>query len=744
MSLQWIGKPINRVGGVERATGAQKYIGDLRLDNMLHARLVRLDIGRARIDRIDTRAARRVKGVRAIFSAGDLPVPMPRFGPSAADQPLLAVGETKFHGEPVAIVVADDEDAAEEAAALVKVKYTELPGVYTIDAALDPASALVQDPALRSANQYARSNIMKEWHFGWGNVNQVVPQQVVENTYTFPMISHFAIEPFTFLAAPLKDGVEVYSAIQHPFGLQRIIAKALSLPVAKVRIIAPDPGGGFGGKGYPKHEPLLAWTAMQMGRPVRLALSLEESFQVARRAACQVHVRTGFTTEGYLLFQDLEANFLVGAYTDITERVISKSSYIATGAYSIPNVRIVARGLFSHTAPSTAFRGFGVPQLNWAIESQMNEAARLLGIDAVELRRRNIPKKDEVIVLNDTPADGNWVESLDKTAKAIHWGAPLPPNNGRGIAMGIKPSATTANSNTFVRLLHDGSALVFSGTSDMGQGARTIFSQIVSEQLSIPLEKVTIYSGDTAQVPFDVSTSASRSTVFMGNAVLKACADIRSKLVNMACEHFGMPPEQVKVDGGCVCVAGMRLSFADLIREYYGPTRGEVLGYGETRGKYIPSHPLGGKVSFWEVIAVGVEVEVDTATGYVTVKKIVNSSDVGKALNPKQVETQDEGATVMGLGHTFMEHLILDSHGRILNLGALDYRIPTIQDIPFDIESYLIENQDGPGPYGSKGVSESGVIAISPAISAAVYEACGVAIRDLPLTPERVWRALQG
>jgi CO/xanthine dehydrogenase Mo-binding subunit len=374
----------------------------------------------------------------------------------------------------------------------------------------------------------------------------------------------------------------------------------------------------------------------------------------------------------------------------------------------------------------------------------MNEAARLLGMDAVELRRRNIPKKDELIVLNDTPADGNWVEALEKTAAAIHWGAPLPPNHGRGIAMGIKPSATTANSNTFVRLLHDGSALVFSGTSDMGQGARTIFSQIVSEQLSIPLEKVTIYSGDTAQVPFDVSTSASRSTVFMGNAVLKACADIRAKLVNMACEHFDLPPEQVKVDGGCVCVAGMRLSFADLIREYYGPTRGEVLGYGETRGKYIPSHPLGGKVSFWEVIAVGVEVEVDPATGYVTVKKIVNSSDVGKALNPKQVETQDEGATVMGLGHTFMEHLILDQHGRILNLGALDYRIPTIRDIPFDIESYLIENQDGPGPYGAKGVSESGLIAISPAIGAAVYEACGVAIRDLPLTPERVWQALQG
>jgi CO/xanthine dehydrogenase Mo-binding subunit len=249
--------------------------------------------------------------------------------------------------------------------------------------------------------------------------------------------------------------------------------------------------------------------------------------------------------------------------------------------------------------------------------------------------------------------------------------------------------------------------------------------------------------GDTAVAPFDSSTSASRSTVFMGNAVVNACRNIREQLQLLAAEAFDVPRDDVTVSQGNVMLPDRQISYVDLLKQYYGSSRGEVIGVGSSRSKHVPGHPLGGNPSFWELMCVAAEVEVDVETGHIDVIKMVLASDVGKALNPRQVETQDEGAAVMGLGHTLMEQLILDDRGRIVNLGSLDYRIPAIQDIPAELHSVLIENGDGPGPYGAKGTGEGGVLAISAAIGAAVRQATGVAIRDLPLTPERVWRAIQ-
>jgi CO/xanthine dehydrogenase Mo-binding subunit len=294
-----------------------------------------------------------------------------------------------------------------------------------------------------------------------------------------------------------------------------------------------------------------------------------------------------------------------------------------------------------------------------------------------------------------------------------------------------------------VRLHFDGSATVMSGTSDMGQGARTVLAQIASHELGIPVEHIAIAMGDTANVPYDTTTSASRSTVFMGNAIKNACRKIKDELKAMAAEGYQLPPSEIHVEPGKVILPGKELSYADCMLQYYGPIRGEVIGVGAARAKYNPEHPLGGKISFWEVVAVGCEVEVDEETGYVLLRDMVLVSDIGKAINPKQVHAQDEGAAVMGIGHTQMEHLILNEKGGIVNLGALDYRIPTIQDIPDRLHSLLVENQDGPGPYGSKGAGESGILAISPAVASAIHEATGLTLRDLPMTPEKIWRALQ-
>jgi CO/xanthine dehydrogenase Mo-binding subunit len=739
----WIGRSARRMGGRERVSGAQKYVGDIRVEGMLHAKMVALSCGHARIVSVDTGGARAVPGVHCILTAQDLPQPVPRFGPTTQDRPVLAVGETKFFGEPVAAVAAETEDAAREAAARVRVAYEKLPGVYTFDHALDPASPLVQDPSLRPEDPLRATNVREELSYGWGDVTSARADAVFENVYTFPMVTHFAIEPHAFLAAPEDGGVKVWSPIQHPFILQRTIAECLGLPLAKVRIIAPDSGGAFGGKGYPKFEPLVAFLALATGRPVRLALTLEETFQAGRRMATRVRVRSGFQKDGRIVFQDIQADCLIGAYADIGLRVVEKASYTACGPYRVPNARIHSRALLSHTTPTTAFRGFGVPQMSWAVESQMDEAALGLGMDRVAIRLANLASRGEEFITGDIPCDGDWRESLQKAAAAIGWGTPLPKGRGRGIALGLKISATYAASYCIVRLHYDGSATLLTGTTDMGQGARTVFAQIVAQELGVPLERVTVVMGDTAVVPYDTSTSASRSTVIMGTAVLSACGDVKEQVRKLAAELAGVPEAEVSFENGVVRSAKGQASLPALLKDYYGTTRGEVIGVGSFLKRKTPGHPLAGKTVFYELSCSAAEVVVDEETGLATISRYVTVCDVGKALNPQHVEMQDSGAAVMGLGHSLMEHIVLDEDGRIVNLGALDYRIPTIKDIPGVMESFAVENRDGPGPYGAKGVGEGGLLAAAAAVGAAVREAIGTPIRDLPLTPERIWQAIQ-
>ncbi|MFH0750263.1 MAG: xanthine dehydrogenase family protein molybdopterin-binding subunit [Chloroflexota bacterium] len=745
MNVNRIGASPARVGGYERVTGRQQYVADIHLPDELHAKLVTVDCARARIVSIDTGAAELVPGVRLVMTAADLPQPVPRFGPQFEDRPVLAVDETKYHGEPVAAVAADTKDAAEEAARLVRVAYEELPAVFTIAAALDPAAPLVQDPALRPDDPLAGTNVLREHHFGWGDVDAVAASKdlVVENTYTFPMVTHFAIEPHACIAAPDGDGLAVWSTIQHPNWLQRILAKILGLPLSKVRVFAPDPGGGFGGKQHVKLEPLVAFMALRTGRPVRLILTLEETFQAVRRSSTEIRVRSGFRTDGTLVFREIESNYLLGAYADIADRTVTKGSYAACGPYRVPAARIVARSILSHTTPSTAFRGFGNPQPIWAVESNMDEAARALGIDPLELRLRNLARPGEEIIPGDTPADGDWEQTARKAAELIGWGTPLPAGRGRGIAFGIKSGPTTGLSYSTVRLLADGSVIVYAGTSDMGQGARTVFAQIAAEELGAPLDWITVVMGDTAVVPYDQQTSASRSTVLMGNSVLAACREVQAKVRAMASRLHGVDEARIVVERGVVRLPDRELPIVDVLKPGLGRLGGEIIGNGEMRKETEPGHPLGGSAAFYEFNCTAIEAEVDQETGDIVLVRHVTVSDVGRALNPAQVRGQDEGAAIQGLGHTLMEHYIYDEKGRIRNLGAIDYRIPTSMDLPLELLSETVENADGPGPYGSKGMSEGALLCVAPAVAAAVRDATGVVIRDLPLTPERVWRALQ-
>lgn len=738
-----IGTDVERLGGRERVTGTQQFVADIDLPNMLHLKLVTLNVARARIDTIDLKAALAVPGVFDIVTAADLPQPTPRFGPVYKDRPVLAVDETRYHGEPVAVVAAETKEIAELAASLVKVEYTILPSATTISEATAQDAPLVQPADLRPGDALAQTNILKTRNFGWGDVENARADLVLENTYSFPMVTHFAIEPHGFVVDAGKDSMTIWSPVQHPFLLQKIMAELFDLPLSQVKVLAPDPGGGFGGKQNPKFEPLLAYVSRRTGRPCRLILTLEETFQAVRRAAAAITVRSGFTSAGDIVFHDVHSDYLIGAYVDIAERVMTKSNYLACGPYRVPNARINARAILSHTTPSTAFRGFGTPQIAWAMESQIDAAARELGLDGLAIRLRNLATKGDEVVKGDFPADGHWEQSVMLAAETLGWDQPLPDGRGRGIAVAIKSGATTGLSNSTVRLLADGSVIVYAGTSDMGQGARTIFAQLASDALGVPLERVSVIMGDTSVVPFDLQTSASRSTVFMGTAISRACADICAQVVELAVDLHGLDPSEIRVEGGQIHLRNQVQSIHDFVRTGLGRWNGELIGNGRMRKPTMKDHALGGTPAFFEFNCTAFEVSVDEDTGEILIHKHVTVGDVGKALNPLQVEMQDEGAAIMGLGHSMMEQIILGKDGAIRNLGALDYRIPTTKDMPLLMQSLIVENGDGPGPYGAKGVSEGAILCTAPALAAAVSAATGVVIRDLPLTPERVWFALR-
>ena len=740
-----VGAGAHRLGGIGRVTGAQLYVADIPVTDALHAKLVTLDSAHARILSIDSSAAEKVPGVVFVMKPEDLPQPIPRFGPQYQDRPVMADGEVKYHGEVVAAVVAETKDAAEEGARLVKVEYEALPAIFTLEAALAPGAELVQDPSIRRPGPLTGTNVLSEYHFGWGDVDAVADQAdvIVEHTYDWASQTQFAIEPHGCIAAPDGDGIVVWSSIQHPYQLQKTLAKVLGLPMSKVRVFAPDPGGAFGGKQHPKLEPLVAFMALRAGRPVRLILTLEEAFQAVRSAGARMTVRTGIKSDGTLVFQDFVDDFLVGAYGDTGDRISAKASFLSAGPYRTPAVRIVSRAVLSHTTPCHPMRGFGIPQVTWARESNLDEAALAAGVDRLEIRLKNLVKYGEEHVPGDTPADGDWAQTVRKAAEEIRWGTPVPPGQGRGIAIGVKSGPTTGLSYSTVRFLGDGSVLVFSGTSDMGQGARTIYAQIAAEELGVPLAHVSVVMGDTSVVPYDQQTSASRSSVLMGNAVLNACRDIQRKLRARVAEMEGIDESSITLDRGVMRLPDREEPIPAVLKKVLGPMGGEVVGNGEARKDALAEHPLGGTALFFEFNCTAVDVAVDIETGETTILKHVTVGDVGLALNPVQVTGQDEGAAVMGVGLSLMEHLIWDGEGRTRNLGAIDYRIPTSKDLPLELVSFSVENADGPGPYGVKGISEGSLLCTAPAVAAAVRDACGAVIRDLPLSPERVWRAIQ-
>jgi CO/xanthine dehydrogenase Mo-binding subunit len=730
---------------IHRVTGTQQFVDDMPINNVLHGALVRLDVAHGRINGVDPSRALSLSGVEQVISAADLPRPTPRYGPLVMDQPILAVEETRFWGDPVAIVLARDVKSAREGARRVRVDYEELPAVLTAEDALAADAPLVQDPALRPDSPLANTNIMSEFPLSWGSMDGVEERcaLILENEYRTPFAHHFAMELYGCLAVPEDGGVTIVTAVQHPFVLRKVIATMLDLPHSSVRVRATEAGGGFGGRGYPKMECLAAYLAVHLNRSIKLSMTGEEGFMLAQREAARTRIRTGFTAAGKLVFQDIQTDLLVGAYADIAPRVVGKAGIMAAGTYVVPNARLLARGLFTHTTPTTAFRGFGATHAGFAVEGQMNEAAEKLEIDPVEIRLLNMPEKGQEFIPGDTPADGDWKEALRTLAKAMDWYGPRKPGTGRGIAIGSKNSIPASVSFARVRLNADGSVVAFVGSTEMGQGLRSTMPKIVARALEIPLERVQLVQGDTAVVPFDFGTAGSRSTVTMGSAVLDACEKLKGQLRELAVRNLGCDETEVEFTRGGIQAAGSWKSYADLLAIEYGPGLGDIEAEGVFRGPRDPSHPLGGPTPFYEFLITGIELSVDEETGEHRIHTLYNVTDVGYVINPQRAAGVDEGAAVMGLGLATMEQVILDDAGRIRNPSSLDYRIPTIADVPERMVTLFQENGDGPGPFGSKGMGEGAVLATAPALAEAFWNCTGVRFRELPFTPERVWRGVR-
>jgi len=429
------------------------------------------------------------------------------------------------------------------------------------------------------------TNICHRFAYERGNVEQAFARapHVFERTFTFPMVHHCSLETYATVAWWDRFGLTVVTSNQHPFPVRQELAQMFGLPMSAVRVVVPYIGGAFGNKSYTKWEPLVAYLARRVGRPVRLALSVEEGFRTMRRASCRCRIRTAVAEDGTLLAREIFADFQIGAYADVAPRVAQKAGYTACGPYRVPNLRIVSQAVYTHTPPAVAFRGYGVPQFTWAYESQMDEIARALGMDPVELRLRNLLRPGEVFMEGDRPCDADFPGDLRRLVQAAGWNG--SGRRGRGVAVTIKAPLAPSVSNALVRLHADGSVTLCVASVEFGQGVHSALAQVVAEELQVPLERVRVAMPDTQAVPYDQATNASRSTTVMGLAVQDAARDLARRLLALAAGLWGVPQERLRLADGCVTDGERRIPYEELVAELYGMRGGEMVGFGVYRGR---------------------------------------------------------------------------------------------------------------------------------------------------------------
>jgi len=746
-----IGSSVPRVDGTAKISGAAEYVGDMSVAGMLHGKVLRSNVGRAKIHSIDTSEAEAMPGVVAVLTGEDLADIDPYYGHALRDRPIVAIDEVRFAGEPIAAVAANTEAQAEAALLSILFEYADLPVVASLDAALAPDAVLVHEGQTREGFAHGLGqlperdgNVCYRYGFERGDIDEAIglADIVIDREYEFPAVYQYSMETHTVIAHHTGDEISLWASCQHPFLVRAEIAALFGLSVDRVRVVVPFLGGGFGSKSYTKMEPIAVALARKAGRPVKIVNRVDESMVTTRRHNMKCRMRTFATKDGELLGRQVEIWLDTGAYADNGPRVTATAADAAPGPYRWPAVHVRGHCVYTNTGPAGSYRAFGATHLQWIGESQIDEIARTAGIDPLEFRRRNLLRPGEEVRPGGRPLDADLVGDVEKAAAAIGWGRERITNRGLGVSVGLLAAGAHPVSTASVRMDPDGGVAVLVGSTEMGQGSRTVMAQIAAEVLSIDPAVVTVPGADTRFTPYDRSTGASRSTTVAGKAVELAAGEVLEALLETALLIFDSAEgHELHAEDGHVWFGDESVGYPDLIARRFGFVGGELRGYGEVKPEKGSGSYAEGPV-FWEVCVAAAEVELDRDTGVVRVLQTSSVADVGKAINPQLVERQDEGGTMQGLGNALFEEMLYTDDGVLLNDTLLDYRIPATEDLPEKMTCIIVENGDGPGPFGAKGCGEGVLAAIPAAIVNALADA-GVSMTELPLTPERVWRRIQ-
>lgn len=752
-----IGKPIPRHDAWEKAFGLTTYAADFYLPGMLYGKVLRSQYPSAKILSIDTSKAERLSGVHAVLTAKDVPrnESVTRFGQTHTVgggfeglYRVLADKKVHYMGEAVALVAAETEEIARRALELIEVKYEPIAGVFDPIEAMKPDAPQVQE---------GRSNIITHYEVIKGDVEQGFSEAdaIVENTYRVPFVDHAYLEPESGVAWMDESGVITIRVSTQVIEHFRGIADILNLPHNRVRVIGTYVGGGFGGKEDITVESFLALLAFRTGRPVKLTYTREESIlSHSKRHPYVMLYKTGVKKDGRLTALQAKLVSDAGAYVYLSPWVLLYSMVSATGPYRIPHVRVDGYTVLTNNTFTSANRGFGAPQVCFAYESQMDELARRIGMEPEKIRMINYLEKEEALATGQVLEHYVGLkETTDRVVSALKnsSGSSGQRKIGRGIASGMTSYGRMVflhdTSRSHVSIEMDGSVTIRAGIQDIGGGQASSLCQIAAEVLGVPLEDIRIYIADTALTPFAGTTTATRQLYMSGNATLMAAQEIRKVLVKKAGEILGLEPERLDlVDREVVDKegTGKSLPLKEVVKAcasdglplfhvalFKAPFR-NVAQFERIEGQVFPDFTFGTH---------GVEVAVDEETGKVQVLRLISSFDVGRAINRLSVEGQIEGGAIYGMGYALTEEVILNQ-GITMTPSFSEYLLPTSMDVP-ELETVLIESGDGVGPFGAKGIGEPSVCSVAPAICNAVYDAIGVRIYDLPLTPEKVLKAIK-
>ncbi|HYF78383.1 MAG TPA: molybdopterin cofactor-binding domain-containing protein [Symbiobacteriaceae bacterium] len=760
--LKVVGKSVRKVDNNKLVTGRPAFTDDIEYRGMLHARLLLSPHAHALIKRIDATKARALPGVHAVLTHQDLPrVSFTTAGqsypePSPFDTRSLD-NKVRFVGDRVAAVAAETPEIAEEALRLIEVEYELLPAIFDPEAALLPGAPIIHDePDCSGIGGYdATKNIAAEIHAQVGNIEAGLAEAdiVIERTYKVPQVQQTPLETHICITRlDENDRLEVRTSTQVPFHVRRIIAPVLGLRPSQIRVIKPRIGGGFGVKQEILVEDICGHLTLKTGRPVKLELTREEEFRATRSRHPQViRMRTGVKFDGTMTAHEMTVVANTGAYGSHALTVQSNTGSKAMALYRCPNIRFDCKVAYTNLPPAGAFRGYGGPQGFFAVECHLDEVANAVKMDPVAFRLKNCLREGDVNPLAEALGEGRegfeqriiscgLPQCAEFGRAAINWDemhVPSGLNKRRGLGVAFAMHGTAIPGLDMgaasIKMNDDGSFNLLVGATDLGTGSDTVLAQLAAEVLGVKTEEIIVYSSDTDMTPFDTGAYASSTTYISGGAVVRAAEDVAGQIQAVAGAMLDVPPDDLELrDGRVYANDGRSVTLAEVALRSLHQADQHQIGAIASKMSYDSPPPFATTFA---------DVEVDVETGEVQVKKLVMSVDAGRVVNPQLALGQVEGGMTQALGYAVSEEMVYDEKGLMLGPNFRDYRVFLADEMP-EIVAHLVETADPFGPYGVKAVAEIPMDGVAPAVANAIYAATGVRMYEIPLTPERVWKAL--